>query len=54
MDLLKPEGEMLLGVLKTKAGLSGKKWDKSTKNLSKLGLFKVEKREDGLFAMQKA
>ena len=27
-----------------------KKWDKSTKNLSKLGLFSVEKREDGLFA----
>ena len=41
---------MLLSELKTKAGLSGKKWDKSTKNLSKLGVFAVEKRNDGLFA----
>jgi len=41
---------MPLADLKAKAGLSGKKWDKSTKNLSKLGLFSVEKREDGLFA----
>jgi len=53
MDILKPEGEMPLGDLKGKAGLSGKKWDKSTKNLSKLGLFQVEKREDGLFAKLK-
>ncbi|WP_350287853.1 lysine--tRNA ligase [uncultured Croceitalea sp.] len=50
MELLKPEEEMPLAALKQKAGLSGKKWDKSTKNLSKLGLFSVEKREDGLFA----
>ena len=54
MDILKPEGEMFLAELKAKAELSGKKWDKSTKNLSKLGLFQVEKREDGLFAMHKA
>nr|WP_299388072.1 lysine--tRNA ligase [Allomuricauda sp.] len=53
MDILKPHGEMPLAELKEKAGLSGKKWDKSTKNLSKLGLFQVEKREDGLFASQK-
>ncbi|TMU55737.1 lysine--tRNA ligase [Flagellimonas algicola] len=53
MDILKPVDEMPLVDLKSKAGLSGKKWDKSTKNLSKLGLFKVEKREDGLFASQK-
>ncbi|AWX43906.1 Lysine--tRNA ligase [Flagellimonas maritima] len=50
MDILKTEEEMLLSELKTKAGLSGKKWDKSTKNLSKLGVFAVEKRNDGLFA----
>nr|WP_298997557.1 lysine--tRNA ligase [uncultured Allomuricauda sp.] len=50
MDILKPQGEMLLTELKEKAGLSGKKWDKSTKNLSKLGLFAVEKNDDGLFA----
>ncbi|MDT0606884.1 lysine--tRNA ligase [Croceitalea rosinachiae] len=50
MDLLKSVEELPLSELKEKAGLSGKKWDKSTKNLSKLGLFSVEKREDGLFA----
>nr|WP_298791706.1 lysine--tRNA ligase [uncultured Allomuricauda sp.] len=53
MDILKPVGEMPLAELKEKAGLSGKKWDKSTKNLSKLGVFQVEKREDGLIASQK-
>ncbi|MGW9683981.1 lysine--tRNA ligase [Flagellimonas sp. 2504JD1-5] len=53
MDILKPVDEMLLTELKNKAGLSGKKWDKSTKNLSKLGIFQVEKREDGLFAQLK-
>ncbi|MGX1931067.1 lysine--tRNA ligase [Flagellimonas sp. 2504JD4-2] len=53
MDILKPVDEMPLAELKEKADLSGKKWDKSTKNLSKLGIFKVEKREDGLFASQK-
>lgn len=53
IDILKPEGEMPLPDLKAKAGLSGKKWDKSTKNLSKLGLFKVDKRDDGLFAQLK-
>ncbi|NNL08638.1 MAG: lysine--tRNA ligase, partial [Croceitalea sp.] len=51
--LLKPVGEMPLGELKEKSGLSGKKWDKSTKNLSKLGLFAVDKREEGLFALLK-
>jgi len=53
MDILKPEGEMPLADLKAKAGLSGKKWDKSTKNLAKLGVFAVEKRDDGLFALAK-
>ncbi|MEX0363440.1 MAG: lysine--tRNA ligase, partial [Allomuricauda sp.] len=38
MDILKPIGEMPLADLKEKAALSGKKWDKSTKNLAKLGL----------------
>jgi len=50
MDILKPGEELPLAELKEKAALSGKKWDKSTKNLSKLGLFTVEKRNDGLFA----
>ncbi|PRX56025.1 lysine--tRNA ligase [Flagellimonas meridianipacifica] len=53
MDILKPVGEMPLSELKEKAGLSGKKWDKSTKNLSKLGLFEVEKNNDGLFGRLK-
>ena len=50
MDILKADVEMPLPELKSRAALSGKKWDKSTKNLSKLGLLTVEKREDGLFA----
>ncbi|WP_276165514.1 lysine--tRNA ligase [Zobellia alginiliquefaciens] len=41
VDLLKPTGEMDLGELKTKAGLSGKKWDKSMKGLAKHGLTSV-------------
>ena len=53
MEILKPNGEMPLAELKQQAGLSGKKWDKSTKNLAKLGLFQVEKNEDGLFAKLK-
>ncbi|MFC4221220.1 lysine--tRNA ligase [Flagellimonas marina] len=50
IDILKPVGEMSLSDLKDKAGLSGKKWDKSTKSLSKHGLLKVEKTEDHLLA----
>ncbi len=50
MDILKPIGEMPLAELKEKASLSGKKWDKSTKSLSKHGLLKVEKTEDSLLA----
>ena len=53
MDILKPVGEMPLSDLKAKAGLSGKKWDKSTKNLAKLGLFKVEKTDNNLIAQLK-
>ncbi len=53
MDLLKPVGQMPLGDLKDKSGLSGKKWDKSTKNLAKLGIFEVSKTDDGLFAIAK-
>jgi lysyl-tRNA synthetase class 2 len=49
-DILKPLGQMPLAELKGQAGLSGKKWDKSTKNLVKLGLMKVEKTEDQLLA----
>jgi len=41
IDLLKPEGQMALADLKNQAGLSGKKWDKSMKALSKHDLIKV-------------
>ena len=39
--LLKPEGSMTLNELKSQAGLSGKKWDRSMKALSKYDLLKV-------------
>jgi lysyl-tRNA synthetase class 2 len=48
VDILKPQGQMALTDLKEKAGLSGKKWDKSTKGLSKHGLIKIEKTDDNL------
>lgn len=53
LDILKPLGEMPLFELKATAGLSGKKWDKSTKNLVKLGVMEVAKNETGLFARMK-
>ncbi|WP_027077656.1 lysine--tRNA ligase [Maribacter antarcticus] len=49
MAILKPNGSMLLGALKTQSELSGKKWDKSIKALTKHGLTKVTKNDDGLF-----
>ncbi|MEY8782038.1 lysine--tRNA ligase [Allomuricauda sp. XS_ASV26] len=48
LDILKPQGQMTLSDLKEKAGLSGKKWDKSSKGLTKHGLIKIEKTEDAL------
>ncbi len=41
ISLLKPEGQMDLADLKSQAGLSGKKWDKSMKALSKHDLIQV-------------
>ncbi|MEX0289448.1 MAG: lysine--tRNA ligase [Flavobacteriaceae bacterium] len=41
INLLKPSGNMALGDLKSQAGLSGKKWDKSMKALGKHGMVKV-------------
>jgi len=49
MAILKPKGSMELEALKTQSGLSGKKWDKSMKALSKHGLTKVNKTDEGLF-----
>ena len=40
---------MDLNDLKSKVGLSNKAWDKGLKGLSKLGVIKVEKTNEGLF-----
>ena len=48
-DILKSEKRMDLSALKSQSGLSNKGWDKGMKGLSKLGLTKVEKTDDGLF-----
>lgn len=40
------EEPMTLGLVKVKSQLSGKKWDKATKNLTKYHLVKVEKIDD--------
>jgi lysyl-tRNA synthetase class 2 len=42
------DGSADLAELKAASGLSGKKWDASMKNLSKLGAVSVEKTDDGL------
>src|SRR6056300_461182 len=47
--LEKASGTIGLGELKEASGLSGKKWDKTTKNLSKEGLIKIEKNDSGLW-----
>lgn len=48
-DLLKKEGKMDLGVLKSQIDLSNKKWDKAIKGLAAHGITKVSKTDDGLF-----
>jgi len=48
-DILKSEKRMDLSALKSQSGLSNKGWDKGMKGLSKLGLTKVEKTDEGLF-----
>lgn len=47
--LIKAEGRAGLIAIKEAAGLSNKKWDKAIKELTKNGLAKVEKTEEGLF-----
>ncbi|MDL1913098.1 MAG: lysine--tRNA ligase [Bergeyella sp.] len=50
MDTLDSEnGEALLSAFKESSGLSGKKWDKATKNLTKNAYIKIEKLEDILW-----
>jgi lysyl-tRNA synthetase class 2 len=47
--ILKSNSPMDLVALKTQSGLSNKKWDKAIKGLTKNGLVKVAKTDDGLF-----
>ena len=49
MNILKDTSPMDLNVLKEKAGLSNKKWDKAIKGLTKNKLARVEKTDEGLF-----
>ncbi len=48
-ELLKKAENLELNDLKTQSGLSNKKWDKTIKELTKNGLAKVDKTDDGLF-----
>ena len=49
LKTLKTAERLTLSDLKTKSGLSNKKWDKTIKELTKNGLAKVEKTDAGLF-----
>ena len=49
LEILKSGDAMPLSEVKEKSQLSGKKWDKATKNLTKSNIVKVEKTEDNLF-----
>ena len=48
-NILKDNSPILLNDLKTQSGLSNKKWDKTIKGLTKNGIAKVSKTDDGLF-----
>jgi lysyl-tRNA synthetase class 2 len=47
--ILKTDSPMDLLELKTQSGLSNKKWDKAIKGLTKHGIAKVSKTDEGLF-----
>jgi lysyl-tRNA synthetase class 2 len=49
LSLLKVNSPIELAQLKEQAALSNKKWDVSLKGLTKKGLAKVEKNDEGLF-----
>jgi len=49
LEILKAESPIDLVALKGKSGLSNKKWDKTIKGLTKHGVAKVNKTDDGLF-----
>ncbi|WP_034061717.1 lysine--tRNA ligase [Lacinutrix jangbogonensis] len=48
-EILKKNSPIDLNDLKSQSGLSNKKWDKTIKGLTKLGVAKVSKTDDGLF-----
>ncbi|RLJ61877.1 lysyl-tRNA synthetase class II [Lacinutrix venerupis] len=48
-EILKKSSSIDLNELKGQSGLSNKKWDKTIKGLTKLGVAKVSKTDDGLF-----
>ena len=48
-EILKKNAPIDLNELKSQSGLSNKKWDKTIKGLTKLGVAKVSKTDDGLF-----
>ncbi len=48
-EILKKNTPSDLNDLKSQSGLSNKKWDKTIKGLTKLGVAKVNKTDDGLF-----
>ena len=48
-NILKDNSPMGLVDLKSQSGLSNKKWDKTIKGLTKNGIAKVNKTDDGLF-----
>ena len=48
-EVLKVQKRMDLNVVKSQSGLSNKGWDKGIKGISKNGLAKVEKTDEGLF-----
>ncbi|MDW5287609.1 lysine--tRNA ligase [Formosa sp. PL04] len=48
-NILKSNSPIELNALKTQSQLSNKKWDKTIKGLTKLGVAKVDKADDGLF-----
>lgn len=52
LEILKSGEAMLLSEVKEKSQLSGKKWDKATKNLTKNNIVKVEKTETDLLLMK--
>ncbi|WP_272024071.1 lysine--tRNA ligase [Olleya namhaensis] len=49
LALLKTTSPIELNALKEQSGLSNKKWDKTIKGLTKLGVAKVNKTDNGLF-----